>query len=185
MAYDGGGSTDYFVADNTNMIRRVTQAGVVTTLAGSITAGDADGTGTAARFRTISGLAYGGGFLWVVESGGSRIRKVDVTTGAVTIFAGSLTVLTGLVNGTGTAARFNAPTGIEYVGGDLYVGDTSNQVIRKITTAGVVTTYAGDSTLGANGLISGAFASSCFRGAVIRGQYTPASVRCLHRRVST
>ncbi len=161
-----------FVADNTNQIRKVTSAGVVTTFAGSITSGDVDGLGTAARFRGISGLAYDGSqFLYVVESGGSRVRKCDITTGSVTIFAGALTPTPGYVDATGTAARFSAPVGIEYVDGSLYVGDSTNGRIRKITTGAVVTTYAGSTLAGTDGLIGGAALSSYLPGVVLRGVY--------------
>lgn len=150
------GGNNIYVADNSNMIRKIVQStGVVTTLAGATAAGDVDGVGTAARFRGISGLCYDGSqFLYVSESGGHRIRKVDVTTGSVTIFAGALTPTSGFLDGTGTAARFNTPVGIEYVGGDLYVGDSGNNRIRKITTGAVVTTYAGGSTA-TDGVVGG------------------------------
>lgn len=103
-------------------------------------------TATGALFRTISGLTYADGYLYVSESSGNRIRKVDVTSGAVSLLAGSSTAVAGLVNGTGSAARFSVPNGLELIGGDLYVGDSGNNVIRKITLDGVVTTYT---TLGA------------------------------------
>jgi len=99
-------------------------------------------TATGSLFRSISGLAYADGFLYVLESSGNRIRKVDVTSGVVSLVAGSDVAASGFVDGTGSAARFNAPNGIEYIGGALYVGDTGNSAIRKVTLEGVVTTYA-------------------------------------------
>ena len=127
MATDG---TNLYVADNTNQIRKVVvSTGVVTTFAGSTASGTTDAVGTAARFNGISGLTYDGSrFLYAVESAGARVRKCDVVTGSVTTIA---------------STGFSSPTGIEYVGGDLYVGDKGNGVIKKVTTAGAVTTYAG------------------------------------------
>jgi hypothetical protein len=175
MATDG--SDTVWIADNTNAIRKlVVSTTVVTTLAGSITAGDTDGVGTAARFRTISGLAYDGSqFLYVAESGGSRIRKVDVTSGSVTIFAGALTPTTGFVDAVGTAARFNAPTGIEYINGYLYVGDSSNKVIREIQVSNAnVQTYvgiSGSAGTATDGLIGGSCYYGVLPGCIVRSKY--------------
>lgn len=176
MAADGSGNV--YVADNVNAIRKINSAGVVTTLAGSITAGDVDGVGTAARFRNISGLAWSGSFLFVSEGASAhRIRKVDVTTGSVTIFAGPLSPASGYTNATGTAARFNTPIGLEYSGGFLYTGDTSNNAVRQITTAGaVVTTFAGGTgkatASAARGLVGGPGDLAQMPSVTVRSLYT-------------
>ncbi len=176
MATDG--TTNIYVADNTNAIRKIVAASkVVTTLAGSITAGDSDGIGTAASFRTVSGLCYSAGFLYVSESAGHRIRKIDVATGSVTIFAGLLSPATsGFTNGTGTAARFNTPTGIEVIGDSLYTGDAGNNVVRRITTAGaVVTTWAGNGSIGSTsnaGMVGGLRNNAYLPSVVVRCAYT-------------
>lgn len=167
-----------WVADNTNQIRKIVSGAVVTTLAGSITAGDTDGVGTAARFRNISGLAYLSGFLYVTEGAAAhRIRKVDVTTGSVTIFAGSLAPASGYLDATGTAARFNTPTGIEVVGSTFYIGDSGNNRIRTMSTAAVVGTLNNAAgTAPTDGLVGGLASTALTPGVVVRGLHTSPSV---------
>jgi hypothetical protein len=134
---------DLFLADTDNhTIRKVTPAGVVTTIAGSAgVTGSTDGSGTAARFSFPGGIAAVAGDLYVADSQNHTIRKVTVA-GLVTTIAGD-PGQTGSADGTGTSARFNNPQGIVALGGNLYVTDTGNHVIRKVTTAGVVDTLAG------------------------------------------
>jgi hypothetical protein len=134
---------DVFLTDTDNhTIRKVTSSGAVTTIAGSAgVTGTADGSGSAARFRFPGGIASLGGDLFVSDSENHTIRKVT-TSGVVTTLAGNPGA-TGSADGTGTAARFNNPQGIVALGGDLYVVDSGNQTIRKLTTDGVVTTLAG------------------------------------------
>jgi len=137
-----------FVADNgNNLIRKITPAGVVTTLAGSGTAGYTNATGTAATFNQIFGLTTdAAGNVYVAERGNDVIRKIT-TAGVVSTFAGS--GVAGNTNGTGAAASFNNPTGIDTdLFGNLYVADFGNNLIRKITPAGVVTTLAGSGAAG-------------------------------------
>ncbi len=134
---------DLFLADTDNhTIRKVTAAGVVTTIAGSASVpGSIDGSGTAARFLFPGGIAALAGDLYVADSQNHTIRKVTVA-GLVTTIAGN-PGSTGSADGTGTSARFNNPQGIVALGGDLYVTDTGNHTIRKVTTTGDVTTLAG------------------------------------------
>lgn len=143
VAVDGPGNV--YVADTDNAtIRKVTPAGVVTTLAGSVNVyGSVDGTGSAANFYFPTGLAVdGSGNVYVADSNNHTIRKVSAL-GEVTTFAGSAGS-SGSVNGTGVAALFNTPTGVALDGaGNIYVADSNNHAIRKISSAGVVTTIAG------------------------------------------
>lgn len=137
-----------YVADQgNNLIRKIDNSGVVTTLAGSGTAGSTNGTGVAASFNSPTGLAIdGSGNIYVADKLSHKIRKVT-SAGVVTTFAGSGTA--GSTNGTGTGASFNNPTGITIDGsGNIYVADNGNNLIRKITSAGVVTTFAGSGTAG-------------------------------------
>ncbi len=142
-AVDGSGNL--YVADFGNAtIRKITQAGVVTTFAGLAgLPGKTDDTGTAARFLKPTSVAVdGSGNLFVADSGNHTIRKIT-SAGIVTTFAGLAGTL-GIADGTGGSAGFNNPRGVAVdSAGNIYVADTGNNTIRKITSAGVVTTLAG------------------------------------------
>ena len=134
-----------FVADTYNLtIRKVTSAGVVSTVAGSVGfSGSDDGAGIAAKFFYPYGVVVNSaGTVYVADTNNSTIRKIT-TAGVVSTFAGSPGVI-GSANGTGSAAQFNNPSGVAVdSAGNVFVADTNNQTIRKITSAGVVTTFAG------------------------------------------
>ncbi len=152
-----------YVADtNNNTIRVVTTAGAVTTLAGSGLSGGADGPGTAAQFNGPTGVAVdGNGNVFVADRGNSTIRKITAA-GAVSTLAGVAGVA-GSSDGTGAAARFNAPQGVAVDNvGNVYVADANNNTIRKITSAGTVTTLAG--AAGQSGSGDGAGGSARFNG---------------------
>lgn len=137
--------TDLFVADTYNhSIRKMTSAGVVTTLAGtSGTYGSTDGTGTAALFNSPKSLAGDATYLYVADTYNQIIRKITISSGLTATFAG-YAGSTGVTDGTGSAARFNYPFGVALdATGNLFVADTGNHTIRKITSAGVVSTFAG------------------------------------------
>lgn len=160
VAVDAAGNV--FVSDSrTATLRRITPAGVVTTFAGSpYLYGSADGTGSAARFFLPYGLAIdGAGNVYVADGGNHLIRKVT-PDGVVSTLAGSVNQ-PGAVNGAGTAARFNNPFGVAVdSAGNVYVADSGNHLIRKITAAGVVTTLAG--TAGSAGSVDGVGVSARF-----------------------
>jgi sugar lactone lactonase YvrE len=153
VAVDGAGNL--YVTDSRNhTIRKITPAGVVTTLAGSVgLSGSEDGVGAAARFGGPSGLAVDSvGNIFVVDTGNETIRKIT-PAGLVTTLAGTAG-LSGSADGTGAAARFNYPQGVAVDGeGNVFVTDAGNDTIRKITPAGVVTTLAG--TAGFSGSLDG------------------------------
>jgi sugar lactone lactonase YvrE len=117
---------------------------VVSTMAGEkMTHGSTDGTGAAARFNFTTGTATDGANLYVLDSYSHTIRKMIISSGEVTTFAGTAGI-SGSNDGTGTATRFNTPQGVTTDGNNLYVTDTLNCTIRKIRIAtGEVTTLAG------------------------------------------
>jgi hypothetical protein len=142
VAVDSSGNV--YVADAANnTIRKITSAGVVTTLAGTAgVSGSQDGTGSGARFSNPGGLALSSsGDLYLADTGNSTIRKIT-SSGVVTTVAG-LAGIPGLMDGTGGYAWFDMPEGLALgTDGNLYVADTGNGVIRKVTLAGVVTTVS-------------------------------------------
>jgi hypothetical protein len=156
IARDGAGNL--YVADQGNcLVRKITPGGVVSTLAGNL-AGfcattPANGTGPAAGFEFLSGLAIdAAGNLYATDE--HAIRKIT-PGGVVTTLAGDLTGASGSTDGTGAAARFNDPQALTVDGdGNVYVADTDNHTIRRITPAGVVTTRVG--VAGTSGFLSGA-----------------------------
>jgi sugar lactone lactonase YvrE len=159
ICYAGDGNL--YVTETSNTIRRIVPStGVVTTFAGSGTAGSTDGTGTAATFNAPNAICYNAfdGNLYVADVTGNRIRRVTLA-GVVTTFAGDGRPLSA--DGTGTAASFYAPSGItcDPVSGNLWVTDRSGHLIRRITQAGVVTTIAGTGTAGVNDSTSGTSAA--------------------------
>jgi sugar lactone lactonase YvrE len=143
VATDGTGVL--YVADTaTDLIRRVTIGGTVTTLAGqSGTAGSADGAGITATFNDPGGLAAtAANVITVADTANALIRRIS-DLGVVSTLAGSPTAR-GNADGTGAAATFQSPRGLALDGaGNAYVADTQNHTIRRITSAGVVTTLAG------------------------------------------
>jgi len=145
VAIDSSGNV--YVADTYNhRIRKITPADriedrVVSTLAGTGDADFADATGNAAKFNQPTSVAVdSSGNVYVADRKNNRIRKIT-PAGMVSTLAGSTA---GFADGTGTAARFNYPTGVAVdSAGNVYVADYASNRIRKITPAGVVSTFAG------------------------------------------
>ncbi len=149
FASDGQGHL--YLADG-NGIRAIDLGtGIITTLAGSATqVGTADGPGAQARFNQPSGLAYLAGSLYLTDTENHLIRKVDVATGLVTTVAGQGQA--GTADGIGSTAGFDEPEGIALdPDGNLYIADTDNQTIRRMTPdSAEVTTVAGVAQNGGN-----------------------------------
>lgn len=167
---------DFYVCDRENhAIRKVTQAGVVTTIAGGAPAGTGsssaavsgfvDGVGNAARFFRPAGIVRAAdGSLFVTDYANHAIRKLTLSGGqwTVTTVAGGTA---GYAEGTGTSIQFNGPEGITIdAAGNLYVQDTLNSIVRKLVpTAG---SYASAPFGGVKqiGLVDGSLTAARFTG---------------------
>jgi sugar lactone lactonase YvrE len=160
VAVDGSGNV--YVADTGNQtIRKITPDGIVSTLAGAAQQpGTSNGTGGAARFSSPWGIAVdGSGNLTVSDSGNHVIRRITAG-GAVTTLAGVIGTA-GSQDGLASSARFNLPRGLSIgTGGNVFVADYGNSVIRMITPSGVVSTVAG--TPGITGAVDSVGAAARF-----------------------
>jgi hypothetical protein len=144
VATDTNGNV--YVGDTYNQtIRKITSAGVVTTLAGQAgSPGSADGPRGVAQFAYPEGVAVdSAGNIYVADSYFNTIRKVT-PAGTVSTLAGLANPFGGYADGTGTNALFNLPVGVAVdSSGNVYVADQSNNRIRKVTPGGAVSTLAG------------------------------------------
>jgi sugar lactone lactonase YvrE len=143
VAVDGSGTV--YVADELNhVLRKITSAGLVSTLAGTPgVAGAANGTGVSARFTNPRGVAVDvSGNVYVADEGNQLIRKVN-PAGVVTTMAGG-SGISGSADGDAASARFNGPSGIAVDGGgNVYVADEDNHTVRMVTPQGIVSTLGG------------------------------------------
>ena len=136
------GALQIYVADHGNdLIRKVAPDGTVATLAGNGERGFADGPGGTARFNAPAGIAVAGETVYVADQGNDLVRKV-APDGTVSTLAGA--GQRGFTDGPPELAQFNAPTGLAVDGaGVLYVADRGNDLIRRVTPAGAVGSFAG------------------------------------------
>lgn len=165
VAIDSTGNA-YIVDAGGSVVRKITPDGAVTTLAGSAgLIGSNDGTGTAARFSGVQGLAVdNAGNVYVADTlncNSSLCRPPRRTLNTIRKItpAGVVTTLAGgdgqgndeFADGTGTAARFYLPSGLTTdSAGNVYVADCGNGALRKVTPEGVVTTMVRSDVCRAN-----------------------------------
>ncbi|HXD94309.1 MAG TPA: T9SS type A sorting domain-containing protein [Bacteroidia bacterium] len=146
-------SGNLYIADmQNNRVRKISTTGIITTVAGIGTAGHAGdgGQATAAKLYYPTGLAFDAiGNLYIADYYNNRVRKVT-TTGIITTVAGY--TVDGGYSGDGgpaTAAQLNSPVAIAFDGANnMYIADESNNCIRMVNTAGIISTFAGDTTAG-------------------------------------
>jgi hypothetical protein len=169
VATDSGGNV--YVADTWNhTVRKITPAGAVTTLAGLAgNFGAADGTNSKARFNRPTGITVDSATnVFIADSLNHTIRKIT-STGSVSTIAG-LAGVWGSSDGTNNAARFYLPEGISAAtNGELFVADSGNQTLRKISYIGtnwVVTTVAGLDGIAGSANGPGSNAEFYFPGAI-------------------
>ena len=153
VALDGAGNL--YIADSGNdRIRKVDAAGVITTVAGDGTEGYGGdgGPAVAAQLDFPTGVALDDASnLYIADWVNDRIRKVDAA-GVISTVAGDGTEGFGGDNGAATVAQLNSPYDVALdAAGNLYIADSSNHRIRKVDSAGVITTVAGDGTEGYGG----------------------------------
>jgi hypothetical protein len=161
LAVDAAGNLYVADSDN-NTVRKVSPAGVVTTLSGQPgVSGSSDGT-SSASFNHPTGIAVdSAGNIYVADTNNNEVRKVTAA-GGVSTLAGVAGV-TGSNDGSGTSASFHGPSGIAVTAtGDLYVSDTLNHTVRKVTSGGTVTTIAG--VAGASGFVDATGSAVRFHG---------------------
>ncbi len=151
LAFDAAGNL--FVADGgNNRIRKINTAGIISTIAGNGTQGYS-GDGGAATAAELHNAAFvtldATGNLYITDN--SRIRKIN-TSGIISTFCGNGTMGFSGDGGQATNAEFTNPAGLVFDAiGNLYISDYSNFRIRKVNTAGIISTIAGNGTFGYSG----------------------------------
>lgn len=159
MAVDGSGNI--FVAD-LYAIRKVTPAGVVTTIAGASTSGSVDGVGTIARFNVLSGLAFDpAGNLIVLDGPNSALRRIDAAGAVTTLSKTGAGFIAGIL-GTSSQLFVSSQSGLVVdAAGNMYIAGPFYTQISKITPLGVVSVLAGSQT---TGFADGVGAAAMFAG---------------------
>ncbi|WP_348268894.1 Ig-like domain repeat protein [Edaphobacter paludis] len=152
ITYDSQGNL-YIAETGNHIICKVAPTGIITTIAGTGTQGFSgdNSLATAARLDSPQGLAVDANILYIADTHNHRIRKLDLITGIIVTIAGSTAGFSG-DNGAAAAAQFNLPTALTVdANHNLYIADTQNHRIRKITAAGLITTVAGNGVQGFSG----------------------------------
>ncbi|HTH83539.1 MAG TPA: hypothetical protein VL490_11420 [Mucilaginibacter sp.] len=151
ISFDAQGNA--YVADlGNNVIRKITPGGTVSTFSGNASAGYVDGAATVAEYFNPQGTATDAqGNVYVADRSNNLIRKIT-PAGVASVFAGAIAAtgytqssVFGYLDGDPSVALFNYPTALTVdAQGNVYVADFKNQAIRKITSTGTVSTYAGN-----------------------------------------
>ena len=152
LAIDSSGNL--YISDVDNLrIRRVTPEGIISTVAGNGLPGSSGDGGLAvnASLSNMLGLALdSAGNLYIADSGNRRVRKVT-SAGIISTIAGTGVQGFSGDGGPATSAQLNTPASIIFSAGNLYIADSSNQRIRRISSDGTITTVAGNGVTGFSG----------------------------------
>ncbi len=152
VAFDNSGNL--YIADYSNhRVRKVTSSGTISTFAGTTGGFSGDGgAATSAQLNTPSGVAVdSSGNLYIGDQYNHRVRKVALD-GIISTFAGTTTGGFSGDGGAATNAQLRNPTGVVFdSSGNLYIADTANHSVRKITPAGTISTVTGTGAAGFNG----------------------------------
>jgi hypothetical protein len=156
---DSSAVTNYVVDPLNYVVRYIDSSNNVSTFAGSGSVGYVNGPKASAKFNGPSSATLDASKnLYLTDVGNFVVRKID-TSGNVSTFSGSGTQ--GYLDGSASTAKFAMPTGITYNPGDhyWYVADAGNNCIRRITSTGTVSTYAGSNV---GGYVDGALSLARF-----------------------
>lgn len=153
VAVDSSGNV-YIADSNNNRIRKVSLTGLITTLAGNGSYGYSGdgGPAAAAQFRSPTAVAVDdGGNVYIADSGNNRIRKAS-PAGLITTVAGNGSYGYSGDGGPAADAQFSSPAAVTVDDdGNLYIADSANNRIRKVSAGGIITTVAGNGTQGYSG----------------------------------
>lgn len=146
IAVEGELANIYVTDAGNHCVRKIDFTNVVTTFAGTNVLGQLDGNGTAARFSYPMGITLdSAGFLYLTDKDNHNVRRISLGGTVITV-AG--TGVAGWVDGQGTIAQFDSPTGVIAEKGNLFVCDFFNNRIRNVSPGKLVSTIAGDGTIG-------------------------------------
>ena len=139
---------NYYFTENSNKVRKVTPDGIISTIAGTGIAGFAGDSGLATSAKLNGPIGIGIdkiGNIYINDCQNNRIRKIDATTGIITTYAGNGTAGFSGDSGLATAASINGAADVACdTFGNVYISDHGNNRIRKVDTAGIITTVAGN-----------------------------------------
>ncbi len=137
-----------------NRVRKIDTSGNISTIAGlgPTAVGDGGAAASSSLNTPYGAAADASGNVYIADTAGNRVRRVDATTGNITTFAG-----TGTAGNTGdgaaaTSATLTAPRGVAVdSSGNVYIVDTGNQRVRRVDTSGNIAAFAGTGTAGSTG----------------------------------